>query len=84
VFLRTYVFPLYDPSTNPKHEFDKLALFRQWNLSNCPYMKASKQFNRVFQREIGGERLDFFEKYEEWRFDYNLRSTPEVELDRSA
>jgi len=83
-FTETYYFPAYDPTANPKCEFDRLAEAQKWKPTKRPYKNAEEAFYRAFRLEFGSSVLEFFEEYEEEGFDYNPRSNSEIELDRLA
>ncbi|KAA8902459.1 hypothetical protein FN846DRAFT_86164 [Sphaerosporella brunnea] len=63
-FVETYPFPSYDPTANPKLEFERLAKARRWNPRRKAYHKAKADFDRAFQKEFGAQVLDFFEEHE--------------------
>jgi hypothetical protein len=72
-FVETYRFPGYDPTANPRLEFERLAKARKWNPEKQPYKTAKEAFNKEFQMEFGADVLDFFDEYADGGFVYNPR-----------
>jgi hypothetical protein len=71
-FVETYRFPDYDPTANPRLEFERLVKARKWNPKNTPYKKAKEAFDREFQKEFGAV-VNFFDEYADDGFEYNPR-----------
>jgi hypothetical protein len=72
-FVETHRFSSYDPTANPKAEFERLARERRWKPTKKSYKDAKEAFNKAFQFEFGADVLDFFEEHEGGGFEYNAR-----------